>query len=79
MRPHPVAVAPDVDDVPVVEDAVDQRRRHHFVAEHAAPLLEALVRRQNRGVALVPRVDELEEQDRAVLAHRQVADLVDLC
>ena len=28
MSPHPVAVAPDVDDVAVVQDPVDQRGRH---------------------------------------------------
>ena len=77
MLPHPVAVAADVDDVAVVEEPVDQRRRHHVVAEHAAPLLEALVRGEHRGGALVAGVDQLEEQDRAVLGDRQVADLVD--
>ena len=43
MIPHPVAVAPDVDDVAVVHQTVDQSGRHHLVAEHAAPVLEALV------------------------------------
>ena len=32
---HPVAVAPDVDDVAVVHKAVDESRRHDLVAEHA--------------------------------------------
>ena len=40
--PHTVAVAPDVDDVTVVEQSVDERRRHDFVAEHAPAFLEAL-------------------------------------
>lgn len=44
MRPHPVFVAADGDDVAVVEQSLDERRRHHLVAERAAPFLEALVR-----------------------------------
>jgi hypothetical protein len=41
--PHPVAVAADVDDVAVVEKAVDQRRRHDLVTKDLTPLLKALV------------------------------------
>ena len=74
---HPVAVAADVDDVAVVQQPVDERCGHDLVAEHAAPFLEALVGRQHRRRALVAGVDQLEEQHRAVAAHRQVADLVD--
>jgi len=40
MLPQSVAVAPDVDDVAVVQQTVDEGRRHHVVAEHAAPFLE---------------------------------------
>ena len=41
------------------------------------PLLEALVGCEDgRGVPVAP-VDELEEENRATLGHRQVADLVD--
>ena len=79
VHPHAAAVAADVDDVAVMQQAVDQRRGHDLVAEHAAPLLEALVRRQHRRGALMAGVDELEEQDRAVLGDRQLADLVHLC
>ena len=45
---HPVAVAPDVDDMAMVQQAVDESRRHYLVAEHMPPLLEALVRGQHR-------------------------------
>ena len=76
MFAHAEAVAADVDDVAVVQQAVDQRRRHDLVAEHAAPFLEALVRRQHRRGTLVAGIDELEEQDGALLGHRQVADVV---
>ena len=51
---HPVAVASDVDDMAVVHKAVDESRRHHLVAEHAAPVLETLVRRQHSRRLLVP-------------------------
>ena len=74
---HPVAVASDVDDMAVVHKAVDESRRHHLVAQHAAPVLETLVRRQHSRRLLVARVDELEEEHGAVLVDRQVADLVD--
>ncbi len=40
---HPVAVAPDVDDVTVMHQAVDQRTGHDVVAEDLAPFLEGLV------------------------------------
>ncbi len=38
MGPHPVAVAANVDDVAVVQQAVDQGRCHDLVPEHRAPL-----------------------------------------
>ena len=44
---HAIAVAPDVDDVAPVEQAVEQRGGHDLVAEDAAPLLEAIVRGQD--------------------------------
>ena len=74
---HPVAVASDVDDMAVVHKALDESRRHDLVAQHAAPVLETLVRRQHSRRLLVPGVDELEEERGAVLVDRQVADLVD--
>ena len=50
---HAVAVAADVDDVAVVKDSVDERRRHDAVAHDLTPLLEALVGREHGGGALV--------------------------
>ena len=61
----------------MVQQPVDERRRHDLVAEHVSPFLEALVRGQHRRRPLVPGVDQLEEEYGAVLADRQVADLVD--
>ena len=74
---YPVAVAPDLDDVAVVHKTVDESRCHHLVAEHTAPFLEALVRRQHGRGPLVAGVDDLEEEHGAVLVDRHVADLVD--
>ena len=74
---HAVAAAADVDDVAVVEQAIDERGRHDLVAEGGAPLFEALVRRQHGRGPFVACVDQLEEQRGAVLADGEVADLVD--
>ena len=57
---HPVVVAADIDDVAVVQQAVDERRGHHLVAEHLTPFLEALVRGQHRRCLLVSGVDQLK-------------------
>ena len=73
---HPVAVAPDVDDVAVMDDAVDESSGHDFVAENSSPLFEPLVGGEDRGGALVATVDELEEKHGPTLTDGQVADLV---
>ena len=67
MIPHAVGVPSDVDDMAVVDQPVDQSGGHHLVAEHAAPVLEALVRGQHGRGPLVSGVDELEEEHGAVL------------
>src|SRR6266496_1158621 len=74
---HPVAVPADVDDVAVVEEAVDERRRHDVVAQHLAPVLEALVAREHGARVLVAAGHELEEEHGPGPANRQIADLVD--
>ena len=77
MFPHAIAVAADVDDVAVVRQPVDERRGHDPVAKHATPVLKVLVRGQHRRCPFVAGVDQLEEQHGAVLADRQITDLVD--
>ena len=77
MIPHPVGVPADVDDVAVVDQAVNKSRCNLLVAEHAAPVHEALVRGQHGRYPLVPGVDELEEQQGAVLVDREIVNLVD--
>ena len=73
---HPVAVAPDVDDVAAVEEPVQERGGHHLVMQDLAPALKALVRGQHGRGTLVAPVDELEEEDGAAAGDREVADLV---
>ena len=73
---HPVAVAADIDDVTVVQESVDERRGHNFVAQDLAPLFEALIGCQHGGRVLVAPVDELEEEHGACLADLQIAVLV---
>ena len=74
---HPVAAAADVDDMAVMQQAIDERSGHDLVAQDLAPLLEAFIGGQHSGCALIAPVDELEEEHGAGLADRQVADLVD--
>ena len=76
MVAHPVAVASDVDDVTVMDEAVDESGGPDFVAENSTPLLEPFVGGQDRGGALVATVDELEEEHSPALTDGQVADLV---
>ena len=73
---HPVAVAPDVDDVAAVKQPVQERGGHDLVVEDLAPALEALVRGEHRRVVLVAPVDQLEEEDGAAAGDREIADLV---
>jgi hypothetical protein len=40
---HGVAVTANRDEMAVVHKPIDQRRRHHLVAEDLAPFLKALV------------------------------------
>ena len=40
---YPVTVSPDVDEVTVVEDSVNEGGSHDLVADDLAPFLEALV------------------------------------
>ena len=75
--PHAVAVAADRHDVAVVDEPIDQRRRHHVVAEDLAPLFKAFVGRQHRRGVLVAARHQLKEQHGAGPADREVADFID--
>ena len=56
--------------------AVEQRRRHLGVAEHAGPFAEAQVGRDDDAGALVELAQQMEQQGAAGGAERQVAELV---
>src|SRR6266487_3407529 len=74
---HAEAVAPDVDDMAVVHEAVDQGAGHDVVAEDLAPILEAFVAREHGGGPLVAAAHELEEEHGAGACDREVAELVE--
>ena len=77
MLAHAVAAAADVDDMAVVQQAIDERSGHDLVAQDLAPFLEPFIGRQHSRCAFVAPVDELKEQHGTALADGQVADLVD--
>ena len=60
-----------------MQEAVEDGRREHVVAEDGAPLADGLVRRDEEAAPLVAPRDELEEQVRSALLEGQVAELVD--
>ena len=69
----------DLDHAGVVQEPVEQRGGHDRVAEHGAPLGEALVRGEDHGALLVAGVHEVEEEVGALRVDGDVADLVELC
>ena len=74
---QPVAVAPDGDDLAVVQQPVEYRRRHYRIAKHAAPLANCAVAGDQHRAALVAPRDQLEEQMRGVGLEQQIAEFVD--
>ncbi len=74
--PHAVAVPPDVDDVTVMHETVDQGARHDIIPKDLAPVLEARVAREDGGGALVAAAHELQEEHGAGPRAREVAELV---
>lgn len=68
---HAVGLAPELDEPPVVDDAIDHGRRHLVVAEHRAPPTELQVRGDDHRLPLVGVGEHLEEQARAVGIQRQ--------
>ncbi len=64
---HAVTVSSDVDEVAVVQNAVDESGGHDFVAKDLAPFLETFVRGEHGRSALVSPTYELEKKHRAGL------------
>lgn len=77
MGAEPVAIAANIHDVAVMHEAIDERGRHHLVAEDTAPFIEGFIAREDRARAFVAPAHELKEQHRARPTDRQIADFVD--
>jgi hypothetical protein len=70
-------VVAGLDDVAVVSQTVEQRRRHFGVAEHAWPFTEREIGCDDDRRALVEPADEVEQELAAGLSERQVTELVE--
>src|SRR5205814_1000624 len=66
-----------LDDVAVMREPVQQRRRHLGIDEDARPFAEGEVGRDDDGGALIEPADQMEQQLAARLRKREVAELVD--
>src|SRR3954451_21927183 len=71
-----VALAIHLEDVAVMAEAVEQRRRHPLPLEDLAPLAERQVRRHQQAATLVPVGEDAGQQLHTAPAHRNVAQLV---
>ncbi len=74
---EPVAVAFEVDDLGVVDEAIDHGGGDGGVPEHLAPTAERLVRGDDHRRSFVAGGDELEEEVGGFAVEGDVADLVD--
>src|SRR5208282_4105208 len=64
-------------DVAVVSEAVEQRGRHLWIAEHARPFAEGEVGRDDDRGALIETADEMEQQLPAGLGEGEIAEFVE--
>ena len=71
-----VTVALDGDDVTVVQQAVQDCRGQHGVAEHLAPVAHGLVAGEDQAAPLVAAVHQLEQQVRRPAFKGQIAQFV---
>lgn len=74
---HAVRLAPELDEPAVVDDAVDDRRRHLVVPEYRPPAGELQVRGDHDRLPLVGVGEDLEHEARPVGVERQEAELID--
>ena len=74
---QPVALAPDGDDVTLVEQADEDRGCDDSVAEDGLPFADGAVRCDEHGTTLIAFADQLEEQMRGVGFERQIAEFID--
>ncbi len=77
MAAHAVAVAVDLQDGGVVQEAVEDRDGDGVVVEDLAPGRDVAVGGQDDRAVLLAARDDLEEVRGGFAGHRQVAELVD--
>ncbi len=73
---HAVTVPSDVDDVTVVEQAVDEGAGHDVVTEDRAPVFKALVAGKDRRGVFVPPAHELEKEHGPIATDGEIANLI---
>ena len=71
------AVVSGFKNVTAMSEAVEQRGRHLWVAEHGCPFAEAEISRDDDAGALVELAQQMEQQRSAGGAERQVAEFVE--
>ena len=62
MFPYAVTVAPNIDDMAVVNQAINHRRRHDFVSKDVDSFLKAFVAGQHGRRVFAASAHELEEE-----------------
>ena len=72
-----VGFAAELDEPPVVDDAVDHGGGHLVVPEHRPPPAELQIRGDRHRLSLVCVGEDLEEQPRPVRVEREKPELVD--
>lgn len=72
-----VGLAAELDEPPVVDDAVDHGGGHLVVPEHRPPPAELQIRGDYHRLSLVCVGEDLEEQPRPVRVEREKPELID--
>lgn len=72
-----VGLAAELEEPPMVDDAVDHGRRHLVVTEHRPPPAELQVRDDCNRLPLVGIGEDLEEKPRPARVEREEPELVD--
>jgi hypothetical protein len=75
--PEAVRLVAGFDDVAVMRQPVQQRRRHLGIAKDAGPFGEGQVGRDHHAGVLVELRQQVEQQGAAGLAERQIAQFIE--
>ena len=74
---EPIALAVQLQNMDMVREAIEQRAGEPLAAEDACPFLERQIRGDNGRAAFMTLAEDLEEQLRAGLGERHIAEFVD--